>query len=111
MQISPLTIYAIQALQELKKNGPLQGEEIARRLDISSAYAKKTLHALRQAGLVRNSRQTCGYMVVGRPLLLQVLEATEGILPDQAGETKDMMAIRRRLRERIAGGLKVSVST
>lgn len=111
MQISPLTIYAIQTLQELRKNGPLPGEEVARRLDISRAYAKKTLHALRQAGLVRNTRETGGYVIVGRPKLLQVAEATEGIFPDQAGETKAMVAIHKRLRALVGRGLDIYVTS
>jgi len=178
MQISPLTIYAIQALQELRQHGPLQGEEIARRLDISRAYSKKVFWALRQKGLVRNEpgryvivgkpqrdkviaatskliprkltgcahqtlkdirkhgpllseeiskrlslsrrytnkllfalcradilRVVGGYVAVDGSTLLQVLEATEGVLPKLPGETPKMRLVRQRLRQRIAQGL------
>ena len=97
MQISPLTIYAIQTIREIQQHGPLPGEEIARRLDISLAYAKKTLHALRRRGLVKAQRRQ-GYVVVGCPKLRQVVEATEGILADQEGETRKMRSLRARVR-------------
>jgi len=110
MQISPLTIYAIQALQAIRKHGPLSGEEVAMRLDISSAYGKKALHVLKRAGLVRNDPDLRGYVVVGCPRLRQVVEATDAMLPDQGGETQAMRALRRCLRARMERGLGTYVS-
>jgi len=109
MQISPLTIYAIQALQEIRRHGAMPCEEIARSLNISRSYAKKTTHVLCRAGLIRSVKRS-GYVVVGRPSLLRVLEATEGILPNQEGETQDMSRIMRRVRGLVQGALNVPVS-
>jgi len=107
MQISPLTIYAIQAIQAIRKAGPLTSDEIARRLDISLPYAKKATHMLQRAGLIKSVKRA-GYAVVRRPSLLQVAQATEGILPDQAGDTPEMSRLRRRVRGLVRKALQVS---
>jgi len=109
MQISPLTIYAIQAMQEIRRHGALPSEEIGRRLDISLSYAKKTTHILQKAGLIQSIKRA-GYVVVRRPSLLQVVQATEGLLPDQEGDTPEMSRLRRRMRGLLRGALTGPVS-
>ncbi|HUV65378.1 MAG TPA: Rrf2 family transcriptional regulator [Sedimentisphaerales bacterium] len=110
MQISPLTIYAIQALQEIRRQGAMPCEEIARSLNISRAYAKKVTFILQKAGLIK-SFDRAGYMVVGRPSLVKVMAATEGILPDHEGETAAMGAVREAIRSRLSRGLGSYIDT
>jgi len=113
MQISPLTIYAVQTLRAIHAGGRLSIDEIARQLDISFAYARKATWALKNAGLLKANRGgRGGYELVppfDRITARQVLEATEGILGPQEKDTRDMARIRRGLHERICAGLEAPV--
>lgn len=108
MKISPVTIYAIQILQELSKGGGIPEEGLIRRLGISRSYVKKALHVLRKAQLVRNKK---GYRVVGCPRVYQVVEASEGVLPPQAGDTEAAQRVRNHLRLAVKKGMSEYVTS
>jgi Rrf2 family protein len=114
MQISPLTIYAVQTLRAIDAGGRLSIDEIARQLDISFAYARKVTWCLKNGGLLKPSRGAQGGYELAKPLhqipARQVLEATEGILNPQQRDTSDMATIRQGLHKRICAGLEAGVS-
>ena len=121
MQITQVTIYAIQALQELQKSkDPLSADDIARRLDISLEYAQKTIRAVRLAGLI-NSQNRSGYVLtksLDKATLIELLESTDkgragkGVLADLEGETKSMLAVRHRLKDQlIKKGLGATIAS
>lgn len=119
MQITSVTIYAIQMLKELSqaKDEAMTSLELARRLDISIPYAMKVTTALRRAKLVKAKLGGEGGYRLARPLewiLLSDLLAgvDHGILADKKGETAGMLTVRRAVRKRVLKGLReVSVAS
>ena len=109
MEIKRPTIYAIQALREYQNaKQPLTRTDIAQRLDISIAYSTKIHRILIEAGFLEGIRGPQG----GHRLVKDLTKTTiaelirqidGGLLEDEGGETKDMLAIRRKLRRALGG--------
>ncbi len=107
MQINRPTIYAIQALREYQDaKDMLTTIDMAQRLDISIAYAKKVNRALIQGGFIAANRGSQGgYRLIkdlGKTPIAEFVRAVEGLLETEEGETKDMLAIRKKLQDTLA---------
>jgi Rrf2 family protein len=109
MQIKRSTIYAIQALREYQGSKDiLSTTDIAKRLDISIAYANKVNRTLIQGGFIESIRGSQGGYKLARdlsktPIAELVRQIDGGLLEEEGGETRDMLAIRKRLRETLGG--------
>jgi len=108
MQIKKPTIYAIQALREYQSTQDiLTTPDIARRLDISIAYATKVNRALVEGGFVEAIRGSMGGHRLAKdlrkiPIAELIGQIDGGLLDEEPGETKDMLDIRRKLRDTLA---------
>lgn len=104
MQITQRVIYGTLALRELSRSGgTLSGDDIARRLNISIPYAVKVLQLLRSGGLVDARKGTQGGYFLVKSLhqtpVLDLIRAVDGgLVDDDPGDSKDMAAIRKKLR-------------
>ena len=106
MQVSPTTIYAIQALRALDAE-PLTNDELARRLDISFAYAIKVNTVLRKAGVIVSTNK--GYKLtcpLGKVQMDQVVRVAEGLASKSPKDTEEMAEIRAQFRKVLAAGLR-----
>ena len=117
MQVTIPVIYGIQALREFAKGEMLTNEEIAKRLDIAISYAVKVNRGLKMAGILHAVRGAQGGYSLVKPLAqVQIAELVNGmegrLLPPEQSDTKDMAAIRGRLRDKlIDGGWRQPVSS
>jgi len=104
MQITKPVIYGVQILRELSRESPLTAEEIAKRVNISIPYSAKVCASLKRAGLLVASRASGVGWSLAKPLdkttIAEMIQGVEGgLIDDLEGETRDMKAIRRKLRE------------
>jgi Rrf2 family iron-sulfur cluster assembly transcriptional regulator len=106
MRIKKTTIYAVQALRECRRASgtALTNDQIARRLDIHFTYAVKVDRLLKRAGLIQAARGPGGGYTLARDItetsIAEFIQKVDGdLLDDEAGETEDMLMIRRKMRK------------
>lgn len=105
-------VYGIQALRLYQQtNKGLMSEEVAQQLDISPDYAAKVNRLLIAAGFIKGARDRTGYKLVKDLKKTSIAEMMRGIdksinriLDDDPGDTDDMLAIRKRLRDTLVSG-------